>query len=185
MKNIPFAPSALRKIGVILKQGELPSINDISCASNYFNEKKLENLKTENSQEVISLISTNNDLLYLKKIINQDIERTPTFSVEAVHHFFKIELKNGETKVINIKNTLSQNNFKVEFKLRETRNEYRIFLNDLFKEIAPKEKEILMFSKVDDVNFLCEYVPIESSKYKTLEGHFEAKNNHKLIYDKL
>lgn len=40
MKNILYAPSALKNIGEILKRGELPSVNDIFSASNYFNEKK-------------------------------------------------------------------------------------------------------------------------------------------------
>ena len=90
-----------------------------------------------------------------------------------------------KSKIINIQNTLSKNNFKIEFKLRETRDEYRIFLNDLFKEIAPKEKEILIFSKVDDVNYLCEHVSIQSSKYIKLESHFELNKNHKLVQNEL
>lgn len=186
IRKIQYAPSSLRNIGATLKQGQPPSINDIFCAVNYFNEKKrLDYLKSEKSQESISLITKKNDLLYLKKIINQDLERTPTFSVEAIRDFFQIELKNGESKLISIQNTLSKNNFKIEFKLRETRYEYRIFLNDLFKEIAPKEKEILIFSKVDDVNYLCEHVSIKSSKYKKLESYFELNKNHKLIQNKL
>jgi hypothetical protein len=40
MKNILYAPSAIQKIGISLKRGQLPSVNDIFCASNYFNEKK-------------------------------------------------------------------------------------------------------------------------------------------------
>jgi hypothetical protein len=186
IRKIKYAPYSLRNIGAALKQGQPPSINDIFCAVNYFNEKKrLDYLKSKNLQESISLSTEKNDLLYLKKIINQDLERTPTFSVEAIRDFFQIELKNGESKLINIQNTLSKNNFKIEFKLRETRDEYRIFLNDLFKEIAPKEGEILIFSKVDDVNYLCEHVSITSSKYKKLESHFELNKNHKLIQNKL
>ena len=178
-KNIPYAPSVLRKIGNKLKKGEIPSINDIYCASNHFNEKKNHN---NINSEINSDNSINkNKLFYLKKIINQDLERTPTFSVEAIRDFFQIELNHGESKVINIQNALSGNIFKVEFKLRETRNEYRVFLNDLFKEIAPTEKEILIFSKVDDGNYLCEHVSIISSKYTDLDKEFELNKNHKLI----
>ena len=177
-KKTPYAPAILRKIGSKLKKGETPSINDIFYATNYFTEKKsINNLSSDSSIG----ISNNNDKLYIKKIINQDLERTPTFSVEAIRDFFQIELNHGESKVINIKNTQSGNSFEVEFKLRETRNEYRVFLNDLFKEIAPKEKEILKFSKVDDGNYLCEHISLISSNYKELNSEFDLNKNHKIV----
>ena len=134
-----------------------------------------EKKKNEKSSNLLNIS------FYLKKIVNQDLERTPTFSVEAIRDFFQIELNHGESKVINIQNALSGNIFKVEFKLRETRNEYRVFLNDLFKEIAPNEKEILIFSKVDDGNYLCEHISLISSRYKELNSEFDLNKNHKLI----
>ena len=31
-------------------------------------------------------------MIYLKKVISQDIERTPTFNLEAIHNFFDIDI---------------------------------------------------------------------------------------------
>jgi hypothetical protein len=120
-------------------------------------------------------------MFYLKKIIKQDLERTPTFSIEAIRDFFNIELKHGESKIISIKNLSSQNSFEIEFKLRETRNEYRIFLNDLFKEIAPKEKDILVFRKISVNSYTCEHIPLPPIDYQLFDDEFELNKNHKLV----
>lgn len=84
-------------------------------------------------------------MIYLKKIINQDIERTPTFNVESINDFFKINLKNGDSVFKKIK-LVNNKVFEIKFQKRETRDEYRVFLNELFKEINAEEGEILLFS---------------------------------------
>jgi hypothetical protein len=181
IRKIQFAPSALRKIGATLKQGQPPNINDIFYAANYFNEKKIfTNIKTESHSESPSLITNKKNLLYIKKIISQDLERTPTFSIEAIRDFFNIELTHGESTVIKIQNLSSQNIFEIEFKLRETRGEYRIFLKDLFKEISPKEKDILIFRKIKNNIFTCEHIPNNSIEYNTFCTYFDENKNHKL-----
>ena len=123
-----------------------------------------------------------NENFYLKKIINQDLERTPTFSVEAIRDFFQVELKHGESKVITIQNLSSNNKFEIEFKLRETRGEYRIFLKDLFKEISPIEKDILIFRKTIENSFTCEQIPTTANNYDIYCNMFEINKNHKLLF---
>lgn len=181
-KKINYAPASFRKIGIDLENGKLPEIGHILNISKYFNEKKSLN-NIENKQELNLNIECkiNQDKYYIKKIINQDLERTPTFSVEAIREFFNVELKHGESKVISIENLSSKNSFEVEFKLRETRNEYRIFLNDLFKEINPKEKDILVFRKKSNYSYTCEHISTNSVKYKSLDEQLEINKNHKLI----
>ena len=123
-----------------------------------------------------------NENFYLKIIINQDLERTPTFSVEAIRDFFQVELKHGESKVITIQNLSTNNKFEIEFKLRETRGEYRIFLKDLFKEISPKEKDILIFRKTIENIFTCEHIPTTANNYDTHFNKFELNKNHKMFF---
>ncbi|MCG8234984.1 hypothetical protein G1K46_01605 [Tenacibaculum finnmarkense] len=119
-------------------------------------------------------------MIYIKKIINQDIERTPTFNLEAINIFFDIHLKEGESITKEIVLSASSNSFSVEFKKRRTRNEYRIFLNELFTEINAEEDDILIFRKVSR-NFSCEHIPVSSSNYTPLNNLFRARSNHEVI----
>ncbi len=181
IKQVKFAPSTIRKIGTLIKNGNVPSINDIYNASNYFIEKKYTaDLDPELRIASDSTIKINKYQNYLKKLVNQDLERTPTFSIEAIRDFFIIELLHGESKVISIQNVLTQKSLDIEFKLRETRNEYRIFLNDLLKEISANEKDILLFTKTNNDIFHFEYIPKDSEKYNSYNELFEINKNHKL-----
>lgn len=122
-------------------------------------------------------------MIYIKKIINQDLQRTPTFSVDAIQDFFKISLSNGESTTIEILNIASGNKLPVEFKKRETRGEYRIFLKDLFAEINPIEGDILLFRKIGKKTFSCEHINGTSDKYIILEELFDEGSNHQMVID--
>ena len=121
-------------------------------------------------------------MIYLKKIVNQDLTRTPTFNQESISDFFKIELENGESTVKDV--LLSHNNkmFSVEFKKRKTREEHRVFLNDLFKEINPDEGDILIFKRRANF-FICEHIPISHKSYIHLNHLFEMNSNHELVVE--
>lgn len=119
-------------------------------------------------------------MLYLKKIINQDLDRTPTFNKESINEFFKIDLDNGETILKKISLSDSDKLFEVEFKKRETRNEYRIFLNELFNYLKPLEGDILIFRKVGS-NFSCKHVSNEDASYSHLDHLFELNSNHEVV----
>jgi len=122
-------------------------------------------------------------MIYIKKIINNDLERTPTFNVESIKEFFKINLDNGES-INQIIRLIPKNiNFDVKFQKRETRDEYRIFLNDLFNEIKPKEEDILIFRRANNNLFTCEHVNRVNSSYKHLDHLFEVGKNHQLIIE--
>ena len=120
-------------------------------------------------------------MIYLKKIINQDLERTPTFNIESIRDFFKINLVNGasvEKKIILIPNNFE---YDIKFQKRETRDEYRVFLNDLFDKINPNEGDILLLRKRNQDVFLCEHINFNHRSYDHLNHLFEDRNNHQLI----
>jgi 5-methylcytosine-specific restriction protein B len=124
-------------------------------------------------------------MIYLKKIINQDLERTPTFNIESIRDFFKINLVNGasaEKKIILIPNNFE---YDIKFQKRETRDEYRVFLNDLFDKISPRQGDILLLRKRNQDVFLCEHINSNNTSYDHLNHLFEDGNNHQLIISEL
>ena len=120
-------------------------------------------------------------MIYIKKIINQDLERTPTFNVESIRDFFKINLDNGHHLLKKIILIPSNEEFDVKFQKRETRDEYRVFLNELFHQINPAEGDILILRKRNQDVFLCEHINSNNRSYDHLNHLFEERNNHQLI----
>lgn len=120
-------------------------------------------------------------MIYIKKIINQDLERTPTFNVESIRDFFKINLENGQFLIKKITLIPSNEEFDVKFQKRETRDEYRVFLNELFEKINPTEGDILILRKRNQDDFICEHINSKNSSYDHLNHLFEERNNHQLI----
>ena len=120
-------------------------------------------------------------MIYLKKVINQDIERTPTFNIEAIHNFFNIDIQHGATITKRIRLSQCNVEFDIEFKHRATRNEYRIFLRELFKRINPSAGDILIFSKINDILFECEYIGQSNPMYTDLENNYLQNKNHQLL----
>ncbi len=120
-------------------------------------------------------------MIYIKKIINQDLERTPTFNVESIRDFFKINLDNGQHLIKKIILIPSNEEFDVKFQKRETRDEYRVFLNELFQKINPIEGDILILRKRNQDVFLCEHINSNHRSYAHLNHLFEERNNHQLI----
>lgn len=120
-------------------------------------------------------------MIYIKKIINQDLERTPTFNVESIRDFFKINLDNRQHLLKRIILIPSNEEFDVKFQKRETRDEYRVFLNELFQKINPVEGDILILRKRNQDVFLCEHINSNHRSYNHLNHLFEERNNHQLI----
>ena len=120
-------------------------------------------------------------MIYIKKIINQDLERTPTFNVESIRDFFKITLVNGQYVFKKIILTPSNEEFDVKFQKRETREEYRVFLNDLFQKINPSEGDILILRKSNSDIFICEHINNSHKSYNHFNYLFQDSNNHQLI----
>ena len=121
-------------------------------------------------------------MIYIKKIINNDIARTPTFNKESILEFFKINLTNGESTVLDIRLLPNNIDYSIKFQKRNTRDEYRIFLNDLFTTINPKEEDILIFRRTRKL-YTCEHISQISESYKHLDNLFESESNHEVIIE--
>jgi len=119
-------------------------------------------------------------VIYIKRIYSQDIERTPTFSIAAVNSFFDVNLNNGEEKTIRIVNESTNNNFDIIFKKRETRNEYRIFLNELFSEISPSIDDFLIIHKNGPSSFSVKHIDAQDPLHKNI-NKLIANSNHELV----
>ena len=122
-------------------------------------------------------------MIYIKKIISQDLERTPTFNVESIRDFFKINIDNGQHIIKKIILIPSNEEFDVKFQKRETRDEYRVFLNELFQKINPKEGDVLILRKRNQEVFLCEHINSSHISYEHFNYLFEERNNHQLIVE--
>jgi len=119
-------------------------------------------------------------VIYIKRIYSQDIERTPTFSTEAVNSFFGIDLDNGQEETKQIINLSTENNFNIIFKKRETRNEYRIFLNELFAEISPAIDDFLIIQKTGSKSFSVKHINDQDPLHPNINSLI-ASSNHELV----
>ncbi len=86
--------------------------------------------------------------LYIKKIVAQDIERTPSISKDAAVIFFNFNKDYGEVSYANL---LYRGIEKmVSIKKRKTRSEYRIFLNQIRSSLGFDLHDIIVFEKKND-----------------------------------
>ncbi len=116
------------------------------------------------------------NIMYLKKIVNQDIERTASISVEAAKDFFKFENSQVEKRI-----TISMNNseYLILIKKRDTRMEFRIFLNSLINDSSISEDDILVFynsSRSDYFNL--EIINQNNQEYKEYSSLLGLNNHH-------
>jgi hypothetical protein len=119
----------------------LLSINDeMSKEKNYkfFNAVSTLNESNEPKKELI-----NRSGIYVKKINSQDIERTPSISTEAVSKFLQINLINDEE--IEFICNFNGIDLAIELKKRNTREEYRLFINKYREQIGYDKNDLLVF----------------------------------------
>ena len=119
----------------------LLSINDENSeVKNYqfFNSISTLNEPNESKTEL-----NNSSGIYVKKINSQDIERTPSISAEAVSKFLQINLTNDEEIEVNC--TFNGVDLAIELKKRNTREEYRLFINKYREQIGYDKNDLLVF----------------------------------------
>ena len=102
----------------------------------------------KNSQEQIENNKESEDF-YLKLITPQDISRTPSISTTAAETFFKLNLDHGES--IELHFSFNEQKFDIEINKRNTRNEYRFFINRVRTLIGYDTDDILIISKINDI----------------------------------
>jgi hypothetical protein len=84
-----------------------------------------------------------NPEVYVKKVNLQDLERTPSISARAITDFFKINLLNGQ--IIDLPCQYKGKEIFLKLKKRETRDEYRLFINKFRVEIGYNLNDLLVF----------------------------------------
>lgn len=123
-------------------------------------------------------------MIYLKKVINQDLERTPTFNTEAIRLFFNmIDLQNGQSRNVNITvNSLEKVTTRetISISMRQTRNEYRVFLGNILLNLNASEGDILVFKK-QGREYLLDFIAQDNPSYSHYNVLFEGIANHQLI----
>lgn len=99
-------------------------------------------ISTQKEQAKLSITS-----YYIKRVLNQDVERTFSISNESATDFFMLKLDNGEEQFVSIYYKNENQIEETVIQKRNTRNEYRFF---------PKHKEniqegdILLFQNIED-----------------------------------
>jgi hypothetical protein len=140
----------------IIKENDSP-IHTITRTTNSFKDlQNLLSINDENSEvknyQFFNSISTlnepktelnNSSGIYVKKINSQDIERTPSISTEAVNKFLQINLTNDEEIEVNC--TFNGVDLAIELKKRNTREEYRLFINKYREQIGYDKNDLLVF----------------------------------------
>ncbi|MDG1037030.1 MAG: AAA family ATPase, partial [Crocinitomicaceae bacterium] len=120
-------------------------------------------------------------MYYVKKVLNQDIERTFSVSNEAAINFFKETLSGGERSAIEIrhyKENMISDQLTITLNKRNTRNEHRLFFSN--KPVV-KEDDIILFSH--DNGFAMEIINKKSDKYDLINKVLKNKNH--LVTDTL
>jgi hypothetical protein len=84
-----------------------------------------------------------NPEVYIKKVNSQDLEKTPSISARAITDFLKINLINGQ--VIDLPCQYKGKEIILKLKKRETRDEYRLFINKFRVEIGYNLNDLLVF----------------------------------------
>ena len=133
--------SSIATIGRKLENGQTPSLLELKQSSNYF----MREVKTGPSGLAKNPVNQYSDT-YIKLVCRQDIERTPSVSIEAMEKFFRLNLENGEAKILNL--LIKGKKYGVELNKRNTRNEYRFFLNRIKNDINYEIDDILVFNRV-------------------------------------
>lgn len=121
----------------------------------------------------------NNPNIYIKRFSREDITRTPSISNVAAETFFKLILDNGQETFVNIK--YKQKNYQVKINKRNTRDEYRIFLNHLnTKGLKYYERDIMIFKKCEDACFEIKCMGPGSPEYSSYNNVL-GTINHRVL----
>ncbi|MDY6525095.1 AAA family ATPase, partial [Acinetobacter faecalis] len=120
-------------------------------------------------------------MIYIKKVISQDLARTPTFSQESWESFFKLPLENDEDIQLSFKDSSDNQIYECQVKRRATRNEIRAFIGPILSKYSAKVGDVLIFKSTKEpriYNF--EFLDSTLPEVEVLDTVFEGKN-HQVI----
>ncbi|MBS7818990.1 McrB family protein [Wohlfahrtiimonas chitiniclastica] len=123
-------------------------------------------------------------MIYLKKIIAQDLDRTPTFSQDSWQYFFKLPLENDENIILTFRDSKDNVDYICEIKRRATRNEIRAFIKDILGAYSAKVGDVIVFKETKESNiYIFTYLSLTSYNFDTLDIIFDKKNHQLLLTD--
>jgi hypothetical protein len=148
----------------------------------YYKKSSFEHLNSAETNE----LSSKNKLIYLKRIIKQDLNRTPTLAVDAAKDFFKLKLKKGETYILNCQ--FNGKEINIEVNKRNTRDEFRFFINHFKDKIGYELNDILKFEVIGQIY---KFELLQFKKQTRQDPKFEEYNkilnvkNHAIILESI
>ena len=123
-------------------------------------------------------------MIYLKKIIAQDLDRTPTFSQDSWQDFFKLPLENDENIELIFIDSKDSLKYLCEIKRRATRNEIRAFIKEMLNKYNAKVGDVLIFKPTKEENsYTFDYLSQDSYDFTALNIIFDGKNHQLLMKD--
>ena len=114
--------------------------NDIANTDNYSSYTSI--TATRYLSDIGFNMNGNEIRYYIKRVLNQDVERTFSISNESATDFFELELENGEEHTISLNYVNENKTEETVIQKRNTRNEHRFF-PEYRNEI--EESDILLF----------------------------------------
>jgi len=155
-------------------KNSIDKITEDARQSDYDSSNKLEGYIIKDSNKRIQ------NHMYIKRIVSQDIVRTPSVSVDAALKFFDYK---GEPLTVYVK--IKEKIFSFEIDKRNTRNEYRMFMKHLRSELKYSDDDFMIFSKKDGMYKIDVVKQTNKARsiYKRLQKLL-GNNNHLVIKDK-
>jgi hypothetical protein len=129
-------------------------------------------------QKGFSIIELENDSMkenkfYLKRVLNQDIERTFSLNNTAAEEFFDLKLNNGEDQDLLLAYINSNKLENTRFNKRNTRNEHRFFP---INRDRINEEDILLFTKSGD-DYSMEVIYSNDERFEDLSHLLDGANH--------
>lgn len=117
---------------------------------------------------------------YLKRVINQDKQRTPSVSIKAATKFFGCPDELDASFEVSV--SAAEGEVDVRIECRRTRHEFRMFPESIVSDCD--EGDLLRFDKAEDGHFKM-YVIRQSDSEDSVEFDLLGEENHLLLEDVL
>lgn len=163
----------------LLKQATPSLIN----ASNYSNNSYTSNVAQKRLEELGFTVNKKSRqysfdwTYYIKRVLNQDVERSFSISNEAATDFFYLQLNNGQDEQIQLNYIDNNQILTTRFNKRNTRNEYRFF-PDYHEQI--EEDDILLFKSSDNgycIEYSVEIIKKNNESFDGINNLLELRNH--------
>lgn len=159
----------------LLKQATPSLIN----ASNYSNNSYTSDVAQNRLEELGFTVNKKSQqysfdwTYYIKRVLNQDVERSFSISNEAATDFFILQLNNGQDQQIQLNYIDNNQKITTRFNKRNTRNEYRFF-PDYHEEM--EEDDILLFTRSSH-GYSIEIIKKNNESFEGINNLLELRNH--------